>query len=121
MNARIKSSPSLKQKSTKRAYLMWCFFGFHNAYLGNWIRQLIFIILVISSYVLYIIDESDVFINPTSIGFWAFIIAMIWYMLDLFLIPNYVIATNKKQKQRFENTERIVREELEEMIKQSKS
>ncbi len=92
-----------KVKSVGTAYLMWFFLGMHHAYLGNWGRQLLFWFMVTAwfTFGLFSIGNSTVFI----IGIGLSLIAVLWYLFDVFFIASYVNEYNKKITDKIHNIE----------------
>jgi hypothetical protein len=114
MKNQSKSYLKSKFRSKGMAYLMWLFLGFHHAYIGNWGRQLLLLLMPVSGFLLYTATSERIEF-ASSIGIWLFALSLIWYLLDPFFIPAYVKTKNKELAEEIEDIVLMERLELASM------
>jgi hypothetical protein len=115
MKKRSKSYSQSKIKSRGMAYLMWLFLGFHHAYIGNWGRQLLLLLMPVSGFLIFMLTSGRSEFAATA-GIWLFALSVLWYLLDPFFIPSYVNSKNRELAEEMEDFKRMERLEMASML-----
>ena len=91
-----------KVKLTRTAYAMCFALGFHHAYLGNWGRQFLLLSMPIIGFFLFTVSNTTEIWWIRSLGIGLSVMAVFWYLFDIFRMPGYVRSVNKKRMLNFE-------------------